>query len=370
MRFCPGRSSGVRLISGDWWTPQNQDVRIRLLVLAVVCAASLCAQAKKKFSWQDACFKNPAAPYCPGHDFAVKPPPKEKTTATPAVITRPFPSTTPRPVTPSLIVVGALDWRFADPFADELVGFNFSGLAASPLAHSLIAQLGAKRGLTESDIQKIFDGLAGVDQVALSIRDNRVVVMITGSVTNSALTMPEAGLKGVPVSGSAMLVGHPEAVDQAMMRVAMKSPTNELIRSAEERQANSGFWAMASARLLGTQAMSAGLKQFLLTVSLQNRLASDLTFEFHGVPSADAIRTLQATLGAVTLEGNAVHFRTSMEADEVRQKFGQIVDSPLGEGLATLVEAARYLPARDSAASRSGKPVIYGLDGGPREVNQ
>jgi hypothetical protein len=264
-------------------------------------------------------------------------------------------------------VVGGLDWRFADPCADAVAGFNFSGLAASPLARGLIAQLGAKQGLTEADMKKIFDGLSGVDQVALSIRDNRVVVMLSGSVADLTLPAPEAGWKAVSVHASAMLVGTADLVDQAAQRIAMRVPLSELARSAEERQASSEFWASGSAQIVGPQALNAGVKRFWLTVSIRNRLTSDLAFEFNGVPSA---KTLEMLPGGATLEGNVLHARMSMEADEVQMKFGQIVASPVGERLAALVEAARYLPVRDLTIQRQTKPVIYGLDSGPKVVNQ
>ena len=72
-----------------------------------------------------------------------------------------------------MIVVGGIDWRFADPLADTLVGLNFSGLAASTLARSLIAQLGASQGLTEVDLQKIMNGK--VNDVALGAGDILVI---------------------------------------------------------------------------------------------------------------------------------------------------------------------------------------------------
>src|SRR5437899_1598396 len=185
-------------------------MRIRILALGLVWAASLYGQAHRT-RWQDLCFKNPAAPFCRGNDYAIKPPAKKKDAATPNVVTNPFPPP-PQHVTPSVIVVGGIDWRFADPFADALVGFNFTGLSASPLARSLIAQLGANQGLTEADMRKIFDGLSGVDQVALSVHDNRIVAMVTGPVTDSTLPTPVAGSKAVLVSVNAMLVGHADAV--------------------------------------------------------------------------------------------------------------------------------------------------------------
>jgi hypothetical protein len=259
-----------------------------------------------------------------------------------------------------VIVVGGIDWRFADPAADMLAGFNYSGLSASPLARMAIAQLGAKQGLAEADVQKIFDALSGVEKVALSVRDNRVVVMVTGRVTDPTLSLMEPGLKIVPVSGNAMLSGHADAVDQAIQRLAAKG------QPAGEKQANGDFWAAGSAVLLGPDAVSAGVKRFSLTVSMRNRFTSDMAFEFDGSPNADALRGW----GHATIEGNMVHVRMSMEADEAQQKLGEITDGPLGQRLAGLVKAARYLPGYGITAPKQGGVVIYGLDGGPKEVNQ
>lgn len=353
-------------------------MRIRTLAVCLVCASSLWGQARR-FSWQDLCFKNPGAPVCQGNDYAIKrqPPPKP---ASPSVVTNPTSPSARRPsapqgsATPAMIVVGAVDWRFADPFADALIGLNLNGLTASPLGRSLIVQLGAKQGLTEADVQKIFDGLSGVDQVALSVRNNRVVVMLTGHVTDAGLPAPEAGLKAVSVSAGAMLVGHADAVDQAVTRISMKVPPTDSMRMAEAWQAGSEFWVLGSPSLLGKQAgpqaLSAGIKRFSLAVSIRSRLTSDLAFEFSGVPSPAMLQTWQTKLGATSVDGNTVHLRTSMEADEVQQKFGEIAAGPLGQPLAALVESARHLPMRDTAVPRQTHPVIYGLDDGPRVVNQ
>jgi len=346
-------------------------VRIRILALGLVGAACLCGQSRR-FSWQDLCFKNPAAPVCQGHDYAIKKPPaaSAKSTPTPSVVTSPH-SSAPRIVTPTVIVVGGIDWRFADPFADALVGVNISRISASPIARGVIALLGTKQGLSEADMQKIFDGLSGVDQVALSVHNNRVVAMITGSAADSRIPSSEPGLKAVPISAGAMLVGHSDAVDQAMQRITMKIPPNELMRLAEERQASSEFWAIESASALGPQASSLGVKRFSLTVWIRDRVTSDVTLELNGAPSASALRTWQTQFGSgAVVEGNAIHARAQMEAVEVQQKVGQLADGPLKPSLAALVEAARYLPVRDNAVPKQTKPIIYGLDGGPREVTQ
>jgi hypothetical protein len=342
---------------------------MKICVLAAGCMWAVSLYGQSHFNWQNYCFDHPAAPVCPSHEFYGKRPAPAKPATSPTVVTNPFPST-PRSASPSLITVGGIDWRFADPFADALLGLNFSGLSASPLARNLIAQLGAKQGLTEADLRKIFDGLSGVDQIAVSVHDNRMVVMITGRVTDLGAPTLEAGMKAVPVSGNAMLVGHADAVDQAVQRIAMKGVPSEPMRLAEERQASSEFWATGSAGLVGQPAVSAGVKQFSLTVSFRDRLTSDLAFEFYGAPDAKTLEIWQTTLGATAVEANIVHVRTSMEAEEVQQKFGQIAAGPAGERLASLLAAARYLPVRDTTVQKQNRPIIYGLDGGPRVLNQ
>src|ERR1700730_8855575 len=108
--------------------PQNQDVKIRILAFGLAAAASLYGQYRHHhFSWQEACYKNPGAPYCAGNDFAIKPskdaPPPRNTYS----ITDPSRST---------IDAAGIDWRFADPAADALAVLNCRKLSASPLAHS------------------------------------------------------------------------------------------------------------------------------------------------------------------------------------------------------------------------------------------
>ena len=346
-------------------------MRIRILAFSLIPAACLFGQSKR-FSWQDLCFKNPAAPVCQGNDYAIKP--QKKEASAPSVVTNPFPSapqgakTSPaKSASPSMITVSAIDWRFADPFADAVVGFNFSGISGSPLARSLVTSLGNKQGLSEADIQRIFDGISDVDQVALSVRNasgnSRVVAMITGHVADASLPAPEAGMKAVPVSGGVMLIGHADAVDQAMQRIARKGPATELTRSYEARQTNSEFWTVGSARLAGPQAASAGVKQFALTVWIRGRVTTDVAVELDGIPSATAVQMWQKQLGSgASVEGNTVHVRSSMEGSELQQKVGEITAGPLGQSLAALVEAARYLPVRDNSVPKPTKPVIYGLD--------
>jgi len=72
--------------------------------------------------------------------------------------------------------------------------------------------------------------------------------------------------------------------------------------------------------------------------------------------------------GAI-VEGNMIYARTTIEANEV-QKFGEIASGLVGERLGMVVEAARHFPARDLNLLKQTRPVIYGLDDGPKVVSQ
>src|SRR5579862_3896043 len=154
---------------------------IRIVVLWLTAAASLCAQAygpKNHFDWTEYCFRNPKAPFCLGHDFINKPKAGAKDAPGNAI------ANGGTVAHETQIVTGGIDWRFADPSADALIGFNFAGIAASPFARGLIAHLGARlggnHGTTQADMQKIVERMAGVERVVISVRDNHAVAMVTG----------------------------------------------------------------------------------------------------------------------------------------------------------------------------------------------
>jgi hypothetical protein len=324
-------------------------MRIDALVLAVLClASSLSGQRRHRFSWQDYCFNHPAAPFCQGHGYAVRNPKSAKNDAA----SRAAGANT----LPSLAAAGNLDWRFADPAADALAGVNFAALSASPPARTLISRLAAGRGLSEAGIQKTLDGLSGVNQLGISVRDGRVVVIVTGRVSDLAIP-PQAGWKMATVSKSAILVGDPEAVDQAVRRIATNSPEADWEQLAAGRQAENEFWIMGSASAAGPDAVSAGVTRFFITVSIRDSVSSAAAFEFKGTPDSAAVS--RWTPGAVEVEGNTVH--VSMSLDD-------LAGGPLGQRLAVLASAAGRLPMRNLAPPTGTMPVIYGLEGGPKEV--
>jgi hypothetical protein len=294
-----------------------------------------------------------------GHDSAVKPTKGGKTSGGgyAAAVAR-------------TVDAGGIDWRFADPAADALAVLNCEKLAGSRLAHGLIDQLGASQGLKEAALQRIFRGLSGVEQVALSVREDQIVLMIAGRSSDAILPAPVAGWKTVSFPGNLMLIGHSEAVDRAAQRIWAASLLGDMAQMALERPADSEFWAVGSAKLAGPEAVAAGVKRFSLTASMQDRFASDTIFEFAGAPDAGAIRAWVSSLGDAKIEGNVVYAKTSIELDAMAKSSGQIAGSPFGRRFAALIQSAQYLPVRDTAATVHTKAVIYGLDDGAREAKQ
>jgi hypothetical protein len=258
-----------------------------------------------------------------------------------------------------------VDWRFADPAADSVAVLQCTKLSASPLAHSLIDQL-SNKSLTATDAQKIFRAFSGVGQVALSIRDEKVVILVTGRGAESILPAPEAGWKSVSIpGGNTVLIGHSEAVDQATQRLLTYSQLGELSLLALDRKPDNDFWAAGSAKLAGPKAVAAGVKRFTLTASMKDKLATETNFEFDAVPDAREIRGWLGALDENAIDGKVVHVKASLDSDAAKQQFPT---SLAGQRLEAFMSPARYLPVRDTANTVHTKPVIYGLEDGPREV--
>jgi len=331
------------------------------MVLGFVCMAGLFGQYNRghRFSWQTACFNNPGLPYCQGHDFAIKPVKGGRAGATGSNgwggLTQPD-----EDVIPSVIVVGGVDWRFADPSADVLVTMSFSNLAPSPLAQFVMSAFGASQGLKETDMEKIIQAFSGVQQVALSIRGDQVLMMVSGYSPDALVPTVEPGWKAVP-TGTSMVIGPAAQVDLAIQRISKEDPLPELARSAGRRQANGDLWAASSGSAAGTYAVKAGAKRISVFASMRSRLTSESVFEFSQPPDGSAIATLVAGPGLVSVEGNAVRIKMSIEPDRIQQNVPDIAATPLGEYLGVLLKAGRYIPVRDPAKSQP-KPKIAGLD--------
>jgi hypothetical protein len=109
-------------------------------------------------------------------------------------------------MSPTIDAAG-IDWRFADPSADALAALDCSKLPASSFAHSVIDQLASARGLSSTDAQNIFRALSGVKQVALSVRADTILILVTGRPADAILPSLQAGWKSAPFGENTLLIG-------------------------------------------------------------------------------------------------------------------------------------------------------------------
>lgn len=232
----------------------------------------------------------------------------------------------------------------------------------------MIDQLASTRGLNPTEAQNIFRALSTVHQVALSVRADTILMLVTGRPADAVLPALQAGWKSAPVGERGLLIGQAAAVDEAARRLQSNSQLGELPQTAQQRPANSDFWIVGSAQLAGQEAVSAGVKRFELTATMGDQLTSDSVFKFDGAPDPNVLKAWLTTLGDAKIDGNAIGARMSMDAEETRRNLAEVAKSPLGQGLGAFIQSARYLPVRDTETTVHTKPVIYGLDGGPREL--
>lgn len=180
-------------------------------------------------------------------------------------------------------------------------------------SRGLIDQLGSNQGLTPAEQQNVFRALSGVTQVAVSAHDGAVLMMVTGRAEGPVLPALEPSWKALPLSESTVLIGPSAAVDQASQRLTADDALGELASVAQQRPVTQAFWMSESVKLAGEGAVSAGVKRFELTASMQDRLTSDTAFEFDTAP--EVIGAWLKDLGDAKIDGNCpcddVHGRGS-----------------------------------------------------------
>jgi hypothetical protein len=365
-------------LSGEYPIPaatvRRQNRRMKHCIFLASLFLGICVFGQKQ-TWQDRCFNNPSAPYCQGRDFAVKPAAKEK--APSGVIRTTFPSIqnggpsyrgSGVPTTGIIdAVTSSMNWKFVDPSSDVLTGINVRALAGSELARRLIASLAAQADIQQAEVSKLFEKLSEVDRIIVSVRNTEVVAFVIGQVPDpiaqqGSMALPDAGLKAVQVSKNAMLVGHVNAVDQALARIAEQGPPSDLARLGETKM-NQGaeFWAVGRSSFVLPEAASAGAAWSTLTIWIRDAVTTEFAFDLAGPPSQAVLRDAQAKLGTFWVQGNTILTRTSLSGDQVTAEFSKMAAGPVGQQLSLLVAAAQFTPGRDPNAPKR-RPVIVGLD--------
>ncbi len=348
------------------------------------CGVELCGQARefKSYKTQEAyCQDNPKMPTC----IKMKPLPMEAINPT----YRPAPRrVSPTPVTitaaPSMIVLGEPDWRFAHPHADLLGGMNITSLIGSPIIHMLLKEAADKGGLSAADVESGISRAGDIEKISLSVRGKDILLLMTGKLDSiERMATPGGGMSFHQVSADSILLGTEPSLSEAMHRLASpQRPVGMQPQKAKDLAQTSDFWLMGTPALLaafGTQARTTDVRDFAVSLQLRNQLRMELVLNAPTPAVAQrmvaSFRPNDATRPAVgqvstSLDGTAVHMIYTMQESEARQGMQEFLSGPQGKQMAALIAAGKQTmgDAPQKPSDHPGKVVIYGLEGGPKEV--
>jgi hypothetical protein len=375
--------------------PINKSVYCTALLFVSVAVAQ---PIKSWSSYEDYCHDNPHAMTC--HDGkpidiseAMKQyeyhPKLEDSTSAPAA-TRPV-RTAPRVTTlspraprtrssasPSIIRVGELDWRFAHPHADLLIGMDLESLLGSELMRTLLRQWAGKLGATPKEQDQMLAGLGDAKRILISIYNKELLAMMVGNIGNLPQGPQAGGLQFTRLSEDTALMGTEGGSFGALTRLKVPPLPNPQQDEAKLMARTYDFWVWGRAdRLAGLGAGANGntpVKKIKLGVSFRDGFNLQMILDTpDGASAAHLLAEMQkgapsGMTGAV--EGNSVRYAMVLDRDRALQRFGGFMTDSLGKQFAPLIAAARQMSARQSGGARpsAGKIVIDGLDDGPKEV--
>lgn len=286
------------------------------------------------------------------------------------------------------------DWRFAHPGATLVGGFRIKAALDSPLVNTLITQATAKDPSATTMVGMIRAALGGVSEVRFSIRDMGkgknpdVLALVTGVLDDAAARTMTQGKAGVRrMDANTLLIGEGQSLEDAVAR--MNQPAVGLQARAIDRSkalANNDLWIAGTLpEFPMTIPVLDSLRSLALGISAQSDLRVEVALEMASpkmaedlVSSARRSQARQPGLGAALqseVDGSTARFRFAMEGNQVIQAVQQAMAN--GGGQSPLAGFLGQSPVlADPAGSETGgsaKPkrdsvVIYGLEGGPREV--
>jgi hypothetical protein len=311
------------------------------------------------------------------------------TPTSPATMTAPQPTrmTAPPPsvrvpparasASPAVIQVGELDWRFAHPHPDLLIGIDLENLLGSELMRALLRDWAGKLGATPEEQDKMLTGLGDGKRISISIFNQDILAMMVGNIGELPDTAMPGGLRFTRLSTDVTLLGSQVGTFGAMTRLKLKALPNPQQEEAKLMARTYDFWVWGKAdRLAGFgQSMSGTtpVKRIKMGASFRDGFNFQLILDT--ADPASAARLLasmrktspRGMQGAV--EGSSVRYAMALDRDATLQRFAGFMTDSVGKQFAPLVDAARQMSTHQAGAPRSaGKIVIDGLDDGPREV--
>jgi hypothetical protein len=388
----------------------------KVLGVAALAAASLCAQIPSYRSYEEYCQANPHAPTCrdgkpidaqadmekvwKSHNeqwekFTSNLPQQTapnavKATAPQVVVlagpSRPATQYTLVPPSPTRsrkgpvdIRLGELDWRLVPPQSDLLIGLNVNDLLQSDLARTLIRQGSAKLGVTQAEQDKLLASLGDISQAVISVHQNDFLVVLMGHVDDFPENNQTGRMQSVKVSPDTVILGSNQTLHWSLFRLKFPLSPSPQIKEAQLLARTYQIWAWGKPAAFSAfgQRMSASpaVNKISFGISLRDQFRMDMVLQAASPLAAKRMLETSAKgaphdlTGAV--EGSAVHYTLLLDRAATLDRFAGLMSDSVAEQVAPLLAAARQMSASKASAVRPapGKVVIDGLDDGPREVS-
>lgn len=290
--------------------------------------------------------------------------------------------------------VPAPDWRFAHPGATLVGGFRVKAMLDSPLVNTLIVQATAKNPAAGPMVQMMKGVLGGVTEVRFSVRDMGkgrdpdVLALVSGVLNDAAANALLQGKSKASVhriDANTLLVGEGQSLEDAVDR--MSKPAVGLqaraLTHSKDLSKNDLWIAGALPTLPMTLPVLDSLRGVALGISAQADLRIEIALETTSpkaaedmVSSARRSQAQQPGLGAALqteVDGSTARFRFVMEGNQVIQAVQQALENQSAPPAISGLLSQPPVVFKSDEPVKSDKPkrdtvVIYGLEGGPREI--
>jgi hypothetical protein len=277
------------------------------------------------------------------------------------------------------------DWRFAHPGATLVAGVRVEALLQSPILNDLIEQATAKDPTMTAMVGMMRVALGGVSELQVSVMDvgagkePEVLTLVKGRMDDAAAAAFSQGKVTIHrVDANTLLLGEGTALAEAIKRLS-KPPSAMQSRAIARGNAlaDYDFWIAGT---LPAMPMTAALGDLLnglaLGMSLQNDLRMELALDTGSAQMAeDLIRKVRqaqreqpAAASAALLtdvDGSTARFRVTVE----KSVLDQAIQEAVAKGGIGSLGASKPLPTFRETEPTRKTIMIYGLDGGTREID-
>lgn len=297
------------------------------------------------------------------------------------------------------------DWRFADPAATMIGGFDVQAVLQSPLVKSVLERVAAQSGGSIPAMEPALKTLGGISQIYFSLSARRetadAIVLVKGSLSDVSAKAFLEGAKRrgttVPSEASKMdlrrvdadtvLYGDTALLDAAVRRLRLPASAkpSPLVARAKSLSEGNDFWIGGSLPNIPAAAMlSASIRGLAVGLSLQRdfrfQVSLDMTTpDMAAALAAEAKNSIEEVQQQnnfdaqreIEVVGSTLRIKMTVGGDKflalVEDKLGQV--APMFGSRSPSV--ANGTPPRQPQPIQPPKPQaikIYGLDDGPKEI--